>query len=105
MNWISKYRFKTREELTKEFKLEIDDGGSLICNCGTDCVVFKHSDNDVGNMCYLFGKKLSVFDCDVDMSEEDFLKGGSIYIDDKWTVYQDMLLEIVEDRRRKLGKL
>ena len=98
MYWIKKYRFKTLEELEP-----YESYGEYICG----------KDTFVRGMYYLCGNKLSDYNIYgyplsnyiINISEEDFIRGDTIYINTEfgmWSITYDMVINIVEDRKRKL---
>jgi ribosome biogenesis protein Tsr3 len=92
MDWVNSYRFKTLEEL-EQYK---ESFGNFQCG-----------HNDFTPKMYKFcGLSLRNFDCIIKFEEKDFKEMNQIcIIDGDWNITREMVVNIIEDRKRKLNGL
>jgi hypothetical protein len=94
MEWISKYRFKTLEELEPYRVI----GCSDYYNCG--------SNNFVSFMFKFCGLPLSNFRySEIRFNEEQFKNGDCEIIMEDFGITYEMVVDVVRERKRKLSKI
>jgi hypothetical protein len=92
MEWLSKYRFKTLEEL-EPYRLF----GHNYYNCG--------SNNFISDMHKFCGLPLSNFRYSNNFNEEQFKRGDYEINLEGFGITYEMLIDVVGDRKRKLSKI
>jgi hypothetical protein len=94
MDWIRKYRFKTLEEL-EPYRIE----DSYMCGGYGFMFLMR-------NLCGLPLSNFSSYNVNK-IEEKDFIKRNGVrYIEiDNWNITCEMVVNIIEDRKRKLDKL
>jgi hypothetical protein len=94
MSWISKYRIKTFEEL-EPYKVQYS--GVYYYRCGYNNIIYE--------MFKYCGLPLNNLNYTVDCSEYEFINRERQIAVDNWSITYDMVINIVEIRKKKLDKL